>query len=410
MAYWTRNIKSNSMAKGLTFSFLIFLFASISFLIIFFFLGIQEISIKKISTERDIEFILNTLEFIKSDLLNFIEISIPRILNSIISYEIENGIFVNDVKNTIKNAFFYSIFLDENYLIKNSSLIDYEKRINSFLNKYGFNISIFPINFDVFHYTSFKIYVNTTLMINISYKNKFISSIEKFEKNISIINFEDPFYIINSNGLATNFIKTKNFDFFVRKDVIGNGSGIAMAKTIILFDKNSILNLDNKQNYILVTNNDSEIINVINQFAGIILEKNSTIINIPHVIGNISNVLNNTYYLIKNGKAYNVENLKYALENQLCFSSSEGATFLDRLEGRNRNSNKYNLTAFDGIECFVNKEYLALSGLNVYTNKTNIDYIYFSFENPKSYKVSGFKNFYIDENHILKYQLEEIIE
>lgn len=398
------------MVKTITFSLLTFIFASSLFLIVSLFLVIQEIFIEKSIVERDVEFMLNTLEFIKNDISNFLEISIPRILNSIISYEIENGIFINDIKNEIENVFFKNIFRNENYLIKESTLKDYEVRIKNFLKSYGIELSLKPLNFEIYHPTSFKILVIISLQINISYKNKVIVSIERIERNISILNFEDPYYVINSKGLATNFIKTRKIEYFVRKDVIGNGSGTTMAKTIILFDRNSILNLPNKRNFILVTNNDSQISTVINQFAGVILERNSSIITIPHVIGNILNVSNNTFYLIKNGAAYNVQNLKEALENQLCFESSEGASFLDRLEGKNRLSGKYNLTLNAGIECFVNKDYLILSGLDVNINKTNIDYLYFSNEFPISYKVSGFDKFYIDLNNVKKYELSEIIE
>lgn len=398
------------MAKGISFSVLVFIFSGILFITIFSFLNLKEFSIKKHFEEKDIEIMLNTIEFIKSDLSNFLEISIPRILNSIISYEIENGIFIENVSESVRNAFFYSSFFDKSYLIQNSSLIDYETRVKSFLGKYNINISIVPTNFEIFQSNCFKIKVRLYFLIDISYVNKRMKSVENIEKDISIIGFEDPFYVINSNGLATNFIRTKKIDYFVKKDVIGNGSGIVLKKAIVLFDRNAILNLPNKNNYILVTNNDSQISSVINQFGGVIIERNSSIITVPHVIGNISNISNNTFYLIKNGIAYNVQNLKDALENQLCFESSEGGSFLDRLEGRNWLSGKYNLTYNAGLECFVNKDYLILSGLEIYVNKTNIDYIYFSNDFPISYKVSGFDKFYIDANHIEKYQLNEIIE
>lgn len=398
------------MAKGLTFSLITFLFVGILFLIIFYFFSIEEISIKKIYSKEEIDTILKTLNFVKSDLSNFLEISIPRIINAIISYEIENGVFVSDVKENIKNYLFYSQFINASYLLQNSSLIDYHLRIKNFLSKYNIFVEITPIDFGIYHYDAFKIFVNLSLQIKIIYKNNFLSTIETIQRNISILNFEDPFYVINSRGIASNRISTRNFEYFVSKDLIGNGSGIVLAKTIILFDRDSIINLQNKGSYILVTKNDSQISNVINQFAGIILEKNTSIITIPHVIGNISKIKNESYYVLKNGNAYNVDNIYFSLKNQLCFRSNEGASFLDRLEGRNFLSNKFKLAENVGLECFVDKDYLELSGADVYMNKTNIDYLYFSSLSITSYKVSGFRNFYIDANHTSKYQLEELIE
>jgi len=398
------------MAKGLTFSLIAFVLVGILMLIVYYFYAIQEISIKKTYSEKEYEFVNKILNFVKSDLSNFLEISIPRILNSLISYEIENGIFLDDVKNVTKNALFYSQFLDQKILIQNSSLIDYENRLNTFLSKYNVSVKIYPIDIGIYHSDSFKIYVNLSLIVNISYKKISLSSLEIIERNISILGFEDPFYVINSNGLASNRISTKKFDYFVSKDLEGNGSEITLAKTIILFDKNAIQNLNNKINYILVTKDDLQISSVINQFAGVILERNYSLIAIPHAIGNISKIKNETYYLLKNGNAYDVNNLVEILQNQLCFESNEGASFLDRLEGRNKLSNKYALSNNVGLECFVNKEYLALSGLNVTKERTNIDYLYFSSEQVTSYKISGFKDFYIDFNHISKYQLDELIE
>jgi len=410
MVSWTGNFESNSMAKGLTFSLITFILVGILMLIVYYFYAIQEISIKKTYSEKEYEFVNKILNFVKSDLSNFLEISIPRILNSIISYEIENGIFVDDVRNVAKNALFYSQFLDQKILIQNSSLIDYENRLNTFLSKYNVSVKIYPIDFGIYHSDSFKIYVNLSLIVSISYKKFSLSSLEIVERNVSILGFEDPFYVINSNGLASNRISTKKFDYFVSKDLEGNGSGIILAKTIILFDKNAIQNLNNKINYILVTKDDSQISSYVNQFAGVILERNYSLITIPHAIGNISKIKNESYYVLKNGNAYNVNNLVEILQNQLCFESNGGASFLDRLEGRNRLSNKYALNNNVGLECFVNKEYLALSGLNVTKERTNIDYLYFSSEQVTSYKISGFKDFYIDSNHISKYQLDGLIE
>lgn len=99
-----------------------------------------------------------------------------------------------------------------------------------------------------------------------------------------------------------------------------------------------------------------------------------------------------------------VSNLITHAANSYYSANSNAPNFLNRLEG--------DLSADEnGIESFVNTQELSNQGLPVST-KSNIDYIYFSANNPVYYSVSGMPSWFrIDAgaNHTTKYQVGGLI-
>jgi hypothetical protein len=106
---------------------------------------------------------------------------------------------------------------------------------------------------------------------------------------------------------------------------------------------------------------------------------------------------------------HTIENLTEDLNNSYYHPSLEGASFLDRLEGKFKVQQKYNLTKnIVGLESFVDKEDLLTLGLPVYVERSNVDYIYFSGEPILACRVQGMpESFRIDIPHAVVYGVNE---
>jgi len=93
-----------------------------------------------------------------------------------------------------------------------------------------------------------------------------------------------------------------------------------------------------------------------------------------------------------------VSNLYDHVEKGYYAANSNAPSFLNRLEGDFSPD-------VNGIESFVDISELSAQGISVY-DKTTIDYLYFSFENPSTHSVSGMQTWFkIDgiDGHFEKY-------
>lgn len=92
----------------------------------------------------------------------------------------------------------------------------------------------------------------------------------------------------------------------------------------------------------------------------------------------------------------NIADLSLHLENKYYANNSDAPSFLDRLQGINLASNA-------GIESFVYLPDLSSQGINVY-EKSSVDHIYFSYDNPISSKIAGMPDWFrLDSSHLAKY-------
>lgn len=96
--------------------------------------------------------------------------------------------------------------------------------------------------------------------------------------------------------------------------------------------------------------------------------------------------------------AFDISNLTIHAQNSYYKSSAKAPSFLDRLEGKtSANEN--------GVESFVNLQKLSSQGLPI-REKSCVDYIYFSSNNPSASHVSGMPLwFMIDDEHKPDYNL-----
>jgi hypothetical protein len=118
----------------------------------------------------------------------------------------------------------------------------------------------------------------------------------------------------------------------------------------------------------------------------------------------ITNRINPTQFTVFVTGA-DVSNLKFHVSNSNYYVSNLAPSFIDRLEGKktaNANGN--------GIESFVDLEKLSNQGIHV-EQKSNIDYIYFSNDNPAPiYGISGMPYWFkIDDAHVDKYGVRNLI-
>ena len=101
----------------------------------------------------------------------------------------------------------------------------------------------------------------------------------------------------------------------------------------------------------------------------------------------------------------NVTNLTIHLEKGYYIASSSAPDYLHRLTG--------NITACqEGIESMVYLSTLSSQGLIIDTDKSDIDYIYFSNSNPVSYHIDGMPSWFRldnESNHLAKYQVQNLI-
>lgn len=99
----------------------------------------------------------------------------------------------------------------------------------------------------------------------------------------------------------------------------------------------------------------------------------------------------------------NISNLLLHVNNNFYFADSSSPSFLKRLEGDFSSDE-------NGIESFVNIPDLSSQGIPTYS-KSTLDYIYFSSENPVSYRITGMPSWFrIDnqDNHLNKYNISSL--
>lgn len=113
--------------------------------------------------------------------------------------------------------------------------------------------------------------------------------------------------------------------------------------------------------------------------------------------GKIIHRINKTIYTpLVSGS--DVSNLSSHLNNDYYVASISAPSFLQRLEGNKEPSNY-------GIESLVNLEKLSSQGI-LAEDKSCVDYIYFSANNPISYKITGMPSWLkIDYNHLSFYNV-----
>jgi hypothetical protein len=118
--------------------------------------------------------------------------------------------------------------------------------------------------------------------------------------------------------------------------------------------------------------------------------------------GRITNVIRKSPHWL-NYSNDDPTNLDDDLTNSYYHPSLNGASFLDRLEGKYTVQSKYLSASPVGMESFVDKDEIFYSGLGIQLNATNIDYFYFSGSGVSAYRISGMQdNFRLDDENTIE--------
>jgi len=258
--------------------------------------------------------------------------------------------FLNSVEENLERQMFISgfriIFLAENYITSTGDYIN----VDSVFNEAFFNGTIYG--------------VNDSILLGATYDDLLISLNQKAKKiNVDITLTNSTINISQDDPWNVKFTLTSDF-------VMEDKEGLAK------WEKTQVISA-----FIPVTDFEDPIY-VVNTLAKVSRKINKTIYEGNYVSGaDVSNLLSH----VNNG---------YYAEN------SDAPSFLKRLEG--------SVSADpNGIESFVNIPEISQQGITTY-EKTTMDYIYFSTNNPPYYSVSGMPAwFYIDneDDHLNKYQV-----
>lgn len=412
--------------KGVAFG-LILIIASLSLLSI---LMLQKEfyrkNIKKSYLENRIDDMNNLIESVKIDIQKAVDTTTRRAIAVLISDTITTGNFTSDAASSIKELVLFGTMngLTKD-IIENSTLKNWSEKMLHVGEEKGYKINISFVELKIKPYDSFNILVESVVWVNVSDETIMTSIKRRMNVStlVSIQNFEDPIYVINTNSKITKIIKKTKFEnnytrLLLKCDGYG---GWKYGKIFFSNDANEINSLENKSRKILMTDNINIVDpDVINQFLAVIAKNDSPYVIIDKVVNctSLDSIDSEINVLVdaENGAVWYIDNL---IEHYLMgyYSPSLiGPSFLDRIEGKLYLQEKYKCEKICGLESFVNKEELEMVEIEV-KDATNIDYLYFNNTYVPSKKIKGMpKNFLLDNTsaamhgHLEYYGVSELID
>ncbi len=240
---------------------------------------------------------------------------------------ITTGDYIDDVEYRFQEAFFNgtikeTVSEEENQLLEGIIFSDIQGDLNEKARIVNINLTFSNPEVNITQVDSWNIQISLKFNLLIEDNNNLVSWNKTSFKVVSIPinNFEDPLYVVNTNGKITNkIIKSPYEEFVVVEDV-----------------------------------------------------------------SNLINHVENSYYL----------------------TSSTGPNFLERLEGKTSpvlNPNPYGIESLVYLPEFINQSIIT-------KDKSVVDYIYFSDNNPTTRNILGMPNWFrLDENHIDVYNVGNIL-
>ena len=232
---------------------------------------------------------------------------------------VENGTYIMDINQTFEEAFFNgTIYSEQQELMNGVRYQDIIDSINDKSNSFNVEVNLSNPKISISQEDPWNIKITLTVDLYIKDLGDLVSwnKTSNITTLIPIEKFDDPLYIVNTNGLITQKINRTIYDTFV-------------------------------------SGND-------------------------------------------------VTNLTLHLNNRRYINSTSAPSFLNRLEG-NITSNQY------GVESLVYLPDLASQGITI-KDKSIVDYIYFSDNDPSSNKVQSMPSWFkLDTSHHQIYGVENII-
>jgi hypothetical protein len=320
MGAFTCGDENPAMKKALFYSILSIMFVSLAVFAFMYQSAGNKFRDEMHTVETRIYAMNDFVKDIEGDLDRVVHITGFRALSAIVDEVITSGNYVNNVGPAFEEAFVNGTIGNKSALLMNESTFnDWLSRIQNISNELGISVDVELKDLTIEHASPWLLNVST----NISFFAVDLKETANWTRNISIVKqidirgFEDPLYVLNSYGRATNLV-------------------------------------------------------------------NQTIHG-----GN---------YTSGSGPTFDPGNLEQHANNSLYAENANAPSYLMRLEG-DLGPSPY------GIESMVNLEKLGEQGLDV-EEKSVIDYIYFSGNNPASLHVNKMPDwFMIDNARTDKYQV-----
>jgi len=390
------------MGKGVFFSFImVFLTVTIITLV-----AIQNSLISSRREEIFIESRINSMnnlyESIVRDIQKSLEIIAIRAMAVAFMNVSASGQVLPNANESLKQLILYGT-LDGSpmSLMENATFLEWISKIKEVSELKGFSTDINVNSMTIKPYDSFNLEIETNISINIT-DEQGVASLNKFtiiDSLVDIENLEDPLYPLKTEGLGNNIIKKSPYEGnYTQLLLIGNGgNSYVYGETTT-----DAVNFDDK---ILVVNDVNSIIGL-NDAKGVISQvTNTTPITIPYLINSSAlSLISSGINVLLDGneeKVWYIDNLIIHTENSYYQSSVNGPSYLDRLEGNLTTSIKYSSQTNNviGLESFINKNELGLKGVPIITERTNVDYLYFTGGTLGSCVKGLDSSFRIDSGH-----------
>ena len=257
---------------------------------------------------------------INIDLKKALNIYARRSIGNAVAHIETNGTPIDNSNLRLKELFMNNTIYGSTAPL-NSSIYEWRDKIIIRGNQLGFDTTINFTEISFIPYDSFNIVLNTSVIVNITAGDTTVYRHYDESIMVSIEDYEDPLYTLNTNGLVKNIIKKSSF----------------------------------------------------------------SVTNVTHL-----------------------DNLT---SRKLYISSSDGASFFDRLEGRLTSSAAYKAMSSNtiGMESIVYQPDLLAFGITPKTGQSYVDYLYFDSSAIIGYPVnnSAISWLRIDDVHIDLYDVEK---
>jgi hypothetical protein len=334
---------------------------------------------EQFSTRQEIRDLEMTYTSIKRSLHVVIDSAVRRAVIASTNYIFNHSTYLNDAEDDLLELILNGTLYSQNVeIMQNNTLTKWINDLEDFYRiSKNYNVSIALKNISLALNDSFHIEFKAIAYINISKISvASLSKITNISERTSIIDFEDPFYLLNiTRGGASKIIRKPEYPNFTELILTGSGANGWCYGEIT----NSLLDSDKSK--ILVKNDISGNESQADDFCGVIFKNgDETQLNTTYLknsSADVESLLSNYNKILLSGeknKVWNISNFIDFVQQGYYYNSSSGPSFFDRLEGKNYCS--YCSTKNVGLESFINKNLLYGLGLAIDQDASSIDYLY----------------------------------
>ncbi|MCX8178828.1 MAG: hypothetical protein N3D75_03295 [Candidatus Aenigmarchaeota archaeon] len=399
LVFFATKILNKIKRKGILFGFMLVVISLSLITLLIIQKNISYKNYQRSYIESRIHDMNNLYESIVFDLSKAVDIITKRAISTAVSEIITTGQPIENPNEKLKElVFFGTINGQEKQLMQNSTIQDWISRINFVGDQKNYNISVSFNEFEIMPYDSFNLNVKGTISLNITDKNN-IASIKRFynfSEKVSIEGFEDPLYVLSTEGKATKIIKKTKYqnNYTILMGECSPSRDWSYGEVFLGYTYSQINQVANKSNKILFLE-DSSVADpsLVNQFSGVISTDDiSYLVNVPFCenttlyiqLYNGQNVLLDSV----SGKIWYIDNFLEHYRHGYYSPSLKGPSFFDRMEGKKTIQSKHSSIFGAGLESFIDKDYFDSIDI-VVKDDTNVDYLYFNSSYFSSAKIKG---------------------